>query len=253
MKDIFYNEDKVNIDFGVFFGKGVFETINWQEGPILFTEHINRLKNGMKVLGIEAFNEDELIKALTMKEYKNKAVKITVTDNNIIITDRDIPYKEEDYEKGFNLNTSKVIRNSTSKLTYIKSICYYENIMEKNNSINSGYNDCLFLNEDGNITETSSANIFFVDYSNKIVTPKIQDGLLSGIIRKWVIDNFNVNEKSINMKDIENYKEAFITNSLVGIMPVNLIDNIQFNNKYIHQIREEYEEAKGKLGGNIKW
>ena len=253
MRNIIYNYEKINIDSGIFFGKGVFETINWQDGPILLSEHIDRLNNGLKILGLEKVCKTLLVKALSLRNYNNEAVKITVTDKNIIISNRPITYKNQDYKKGFKLNISKVKRNSTSKLTYIKSICYIENIIEKELAIKEGFNDCLFLNEKDYITETSAANIFFVDNKNNIVTPKVQDGLLNGIIREWIIENNNVIEKSINIKDISNYKEAFLTNSLMGIMKVTSINDIKFTCDYVLKLQEEYENAKGILGGKCKW
>ena len=60
------------------------------------------------------------------------------------------------------LTFSKVRRNSTSRLCYIKSTCYIENIIEKENAKKLGYDDAIFLNENGYVTETSCANIFIV-------------------------------------------------------------------------------------------
>ena len=89
-----------------------------------------------------------------------------------------------------------------------------------------GYNDVLFLNEKGFICETSCANIFFIK-NDKIFTPFSQNGLLNGIIRKWIIENYNVLEKNIKLSEINDFDEVFVSNSLVGIMPVNSINNIK--------------------------
>ena len=36
----------------------------------------------------------------------------------------------------------------------------------------------------------------------KIITPKINEGLLSGIIRGWIISNFKVHEENITINEI---------------------------------------------------
>ena len=67
------------------------------------------------------------------------------------------------------LTVSKVRRNSTSRLCYIKSTCYIENLIEKEEAKKKGFDDVIFLNENGYITETSCANIFIVK-NNEIYT-----------------------------------------------------------------------------------
>lgn len=250
MRKIFYNEEKILMDGGAFFAKGVFETILCNEEPIFLAQHINRLKEGMNIIGLAPLEEEELISFLKSIHTKNKVLKITVTPLNIIITEREIPYKSEDYNNGFKLTYSEVRRNTTSKLTYIKSTGYIENILEKEKAIKRGYNDAIFLNERGNIAETSCSNIFFIK-NNEIFTPRVQDGILNGIIRRWIVENCDVFEKSLTIKDIEECDEVFITNSLMGIMPVVEINKMKYNStNYTSRIRENLDEAMVKLGGN---
>ena len=249
MRKIFYNEEKILMDQGVFFGKGVFETIHCAKEPSLMEEHLKRLKYSMDVIGLEPLEEEMLREFLKSIPRKNKALKITVTPLNIIITEREIPYKEEDYKTGFKLNFSKVRRNSTSNLTYIKSIGYLENLLEKEKATKLGFNDTIFLNEKGYITETSCSNIFLIK-NNEIFTPRVQDGLLNGIIRGWIVENCEVFEKSITIKDIEECDEVFITNSLMGIMPIVQIENMKYNStNYTKIIRKKFNEAMTEVGG----
>ena len=242
MRRIIYKQGEAILDEGIFFGKGVFETILFLEKPIFLKEHIERLKNGMKELGLEELEEEMLLDYISLNFIKNKAVKILVTPQNIIITEREIPYTEEDYIQGSSLKLSKVRRNSTSMLCYIKSINYIENIIEKNKAKEDGFKDVLFLNENGYLSETSCANIFIVK-NDKIYTPKVSCGLLNGIIRMWVIENFPVIEKELRLDDLKNADEVFITNSLMGIMKVKKFEDIEYkNNKIIENIQLAYQE-----------
>ena len=45
MRKIFYNEEKILIDEGAFFAKGVFETILCNEEPIFLSQHIKKYKH----------------------------------------------------------------------------------------------------------------------------------------------------------------------------------------------------------------
>lgn len=249
MRKVSYNEEKILIDQGIFFAKGVFETILCTSKPILLKEHIDRLKKGMEIIGLEPLEEEMLENFLKSLHIKNKGLKITVTPLNIIINERELPYRTEDYKNGFKLSFSKVRRNSTSNLTYIKSTGYVENLLEKEKAIKKGYNDTIFLNEKGYITETSCSNIFIIK-NNEIFTPRVQDGLLSGIIRGWIVENYKVIEKSLTIKDIKECDEILITNSLMGIMPVVEIANMKYNRtNYTSRIRENFNEAMKELGG----
>lgn len=248
MRNIIYNDKKIKLDFGVFFGKGVFETIHYTSTPLFYSEHIERLKEGLKKLNMAPLEEEkDLENFINNLSIGDRALKITVTDLNIIVTDRELTYKESHYEEGFSLHISKVMRNSTSLLTYIKSTCYIENLIEKEKAIKRGYNDVLFLNERGNVTETSCGNIFIIK-DNRIFTPPIEDGLLNGIIRRWTIDNFNVVEKNLFMEDINDADEIFITNSLMGIMKINSVDKFKIKeDKFYRKIKIRYEKHKQNM------
>lgn len=235
MRKIIYGEDKATIDEGLFFGKGVFETILWKDGPIFLEEHLNRLKGALEQIGMLPLEEVELRQYLGKLNINNKAVKIAVTPLNIIITQRNIPYKEEDYDRGMNLTLSKVRRNSTSRLCYIKSTCYIENLIEKEEAKKKGFDDVIFLNENGYVTETSCANIFIVK-NNEIFTPRIIDGLLDGIIRREIIENFEVQEKSITLEELKKSDEVIITNSLMGAMSVKKLDYIKYEKVQMRKI-----------------
>lgn len=128
------------------------------------------------------------------------------------------------------LTISKVRRNSTSRLCYIKSTCYIENLIEKEEAKKSGFDDVIFLNENENVTETSSANIFII-WDQKIFTPKIEDGLLGGIKRTEIINNFDVVEKSITLEELQRADEVIITNSLIGAINIRKIADRNYDNK----------------------
>lgn len=82
----------------------------------------------------------------------------------------------------------------------------------------------LFFNEDGAITEGTVTNIFAL-LEDKIVTPPVSSGLLPGIMRRKVLDycealRIPYEEAFIFPEDLLSAKSIFITNSLMGIMPV---------------------------------
>ena len=243
MRKVIYKEDLAIIDSGLFFGRGVFETILVNANAIFLKEHIDRLNKSILALNLgEEISYEEVYNFIKNNDIKNKALKITVTEKNIIYTLREIKYKNEDYENGFNIRFSEVLRNSTSRIVNFKTLNYLENIIEYEVCQKEGFNETIFLNEKGFVAEGCTTNVFIIK-DNKIFTPKISCGLLPGIIRGWVISNFEVVEKEITKEELLNSDEIFLTNSLVGIIGVSKLDDIKFDISYSREIREKYEDV----------
>lgn len=126
-------------------------------------------------------------------------------------------------------------------MTYIKSLSYNENLYEYNKANKEGFNEVIFLNIYDNIAEGATSNIFIIK-DKKIYTPKISDGILPGVVRNWVIENFKVCEKHLNKKDLYSADEVFITNSVLGIMKVVQFEEKKYNTNVVEKIRSEYEQ-----------
>lgn len=242
MRNLICNNEKIQIDNGYFFGRGVFETILIKNHPIFLQEHIERLNKGIKVLNIGETVDIRYVESILDRlNLKNCALKIVVTEKNTIFKSRPISYTSGDYLRGFSLKISDVSRNSTSKLNNIKSINYLENILEREEAIREDYDEVIFFNEKGFIAEGSSSNIFIVRSGN-IYTPGVGEGLLQGVIREYLLKKYDIIEKKITLEDLMSADEVFITNSLLGIMGVSKIeDKIFSDNKVTIKIREEYE------------
>lgn len=218
--------NKINLDSGFEFGHGLFETIDIKNSRVIFLEeHLKRLNESLRALKINKnVNYEEVIDAIKSLSISDGALKIIVSNDNIIFKGRENPYNEESYKLGFSIKKADTLRNQTSSLTYMKTICYNENIIELNRAKEQGYQEVFFENTKGEICEGSLSNIFFIR-DNTIYTPDLKCGLLNGIIRQWVIKNFNVKEGFFTKEDLYQCDEIFLTNSLMGIMRVNKIDD----------------------------
>ena len=243
MRELIYDNDTINIDSGVFFGRGVFETILITTIPIFLEEHIKRLNKSIIELELgELIYIEDVIEFINKHNIKNKALKITVTEKNLIYSIREIKYKDSDYQRGFKVGISKVLRNSTSRIVSFKTLNYLENIIEYELCQRNDLNESIFFNEKGNLCEGCTTNIFIIK-DKVIYTPSIKCGLLPGIVRQWIINNFDVIEKEITREELLNSDEVFLTNSLVGVIKVSNIENKLFNSEIIEKIKEQYDKA----------
>lgn len=233
---------KIEFDDGFSFGKGAFETIKVVDRKPLFLDaHLKRLNKSLDFFEIrKEIDQEEIYSYIKNENEANFALKIIVSDKNFILSSREDNYKNED--KLFKLKISPVRRNSTSKMVYHKSLSYYENILEHRWAVAKGFDSALFLNERGDVTETSFANIFFVK-DEEIFTPILSSGLLKGTMRDYLIKNYKINEKIISNDEIKGFDEVFISNSLMGVRSVLAIDDKIFNqNKIKVKIQKDLEK-----------
>lgn len=226
---------KIEFDEGYSFGKGAFETIKViNKNPLFLDEHLLRLKKSLDFFEIDIdIRKEKIYQYIEDTKLNNFALKIIVSDKNIILTHREDNYRKDD--KSFKLKISKVKRNSTSKLVYHKSLCYYENIFEHKIALKEGYDSSVFLNERDEVAETSFANIFFVK-DNNIYTPALSCGLLKGTMRDYLLEKYKIYTAIIKLDEIDNFDECFISNSLMGVRNVISINEIEFTNQNMTKI-----------------
>ena len=246
----------IRLDEGFQFGLGAFETIAVENGkPLLLKQHLERLGKAAQFFGLGTLDArgitEEAVKEFLAEqkeeEIQHGAVKIILSKENLIFQMRGNPYTEEKHLHGFVTDISKVKRNETSPMVYHKTLNYGDCILEKRSATAAGVQERVFLNTKGQICEGAVSNIFFVR-KNKIYTPQLSCGLLPGILREYVLENFEVNETVIYPEELMYYDECFVTNSLMGVMPVRQLGNICFPHRTrADEVRNLYESQKMSL------
>lgn len=250
----------MKVSEGLLYGYGVFETIKVVDAkPQYLAEHFYRMQNSCLCLDI-AFNLD--LKSLT----KQVAHEITNSDkatfilrfslikdgekSELIFTRRDCLYTPEMYERGFKLTISDIKRNETSPLVYHKTCNYLDHLLELKKAKQQGFNEVLFFNTQGYMAECATSNIFLVK-DNNIYTPKIESGILNGIMREQVITQCKNQELDVQIQNItqaflSTVDEIFITNSVLGIMPISEMQSVQYKSELTSQLRKSIEkECRG--------
>ena len=227
----------IELDDGYSFGLGLFETILLYKGkPVFLDEHLVRINKSIVDLGLNIgkLEKNEVFQYLNNSKniLEYEVLKIVLSEKNRLFLKREYTYTEKDYQKGFSLNISKVRRNESSIFTFHKTLNYGDNILEKRKSKKMGYDEPIFLNSKNQITEGATSNIFVV-VEDKIYTPKLSCGLLNGIVRQYIVSNYDVIEKEIDIEFLNNADEIFLTNSLLGIIPVNNLEKKVFKSQKI--------------------
>lgn len=103
--------------------------------------------------------------------------------------------------------------------------------LSKQEAESKGYDDALMLDWRGQVAEATGANIFFMK-EKEIHTP-MPDCFLNGITRRTVIDiakekGFEVIERKIELEELDNFEQCFITGTAAEVTPVSVIDDYSF-------------------------
>ena len=235
----------VVLDQGVNFGRGVFETIAVVgKCPVFLKKHCERMKKGLAALGIDNSVSEELISGYIHEfAIADCGMKVLVTPGNIVVSTRENIYSTGQFEEGLTVGISTLKRNPHSHVVYHKTLNFTDNIIEKDMASKAGFDEVIFTNVYDYLAEGSVSNLFFVR-ENRIFTPAIGCGILNGIIRNWVVSNFIAEEGEFTLKQLMNADKVFLTNSLMGIMPVRQIQDKVYNRPTgkCKEIQETYKE-----------
>lgn len=255
-KFISSDEFKLDIEDGLLYGYGVFETILLKEKKLIYLEeHYNRLIKAVERLKI---NMDLSFEKLSLyfnlytekNSLENSILRVTILKNrdsfDILITHRENKYKSSKYREGFKIEISEFKRNPHSIISGIKSVNYLENIYALRAAKEVGSDEVLFLDCKNHISEGATSNIFFIK-DGIIYTPTKECGLLKGIIRGKIIEIIDKNKHLklkqgfFPLKKLLEADEVFLTNSIMGIMPVSKIHHTSYDLKkyYITDILAE--------------
>ncbi len=143
-------------------------------------------------------------------------------------------FSPEDKLKGIRLTLSKWKRPSPetipckAKAAGLYMIC----TLSKQEAELRGYDDALMLDWKGQVAEATGANIFFI-IDNEIHTP-VPDCFLDGITRRTVIEiakaqGLKIIERKIEIDELSDFEQCFITGTAAEVTPVSEIDNFNFS------------------------
>lgn len=230
------------LDEGYQFGLGAYETMAVCGGKAVFLkEHLQRLWHALEFLEISRrVSEREITQYIQEHALQDGVLKVMVSEENVEMLERENPYTRQRYETGYSMDYSQIKRNETSPFIYHKTFNHGECILEKRRAQKMGLDELIFINTRGEISEGTSCNIFFVR-NGKVLTPGLSSGLLPGVVRRFLCETQNVWETVITCEQVKDFQECFVTNSVVGIMPVRRLGDVEFQEESVTQkIRKMY-------------
>jgi branched-chain amino acid aminotransferase len=236
----FFSNQQPQLDFSnrcFRYGDGFFETIRISHGKILWPfRHYQRLINSAKLLSVELpetfsfghFQESILqlyqrnhpgstAARIRLSVFRNSGGYYRPADNrgSVLIESEQINNQLfELNKKGLMVEVFPDLRKNQDYLAGIKSCSALLYVMAGNFCNQHKWGDCIILNNEGNVAETSSSNIFIIK-NGELFTPALDQGCLQGIMRSVILDiasemKFKAHEVILSPEDLEDADEFLL-------------------------------------------
>ncbi len=245
-------------DRGLLFGDGLFETLRAYRGtPFGLSEHLARLRDSALLLQIPVPWEEEreaegIIADLLERNglaghgAPDAYIRITLTGGRhggglglqrpgtptVIIVVRPFEgFPESWYRDGLRLIVSGIRRNSGSPVTRMKTLNGLDSLLARQEALDAGAQEAVFLDSRGFLSEGTSSNFFFV-LGEKLHMPSLACGALPGTARALIAERLcpelgvPPQEGEFTLEDLRDSSEAFVSNSLREIVPVSEVDGV---------------------------
>lgn len=272
------------------YGTACFEGIRayWSEEEnqlLIFRmrEHYRRLLNSCKILRINpAYTLDELcditlevlrrnqdkedvyIRPIFYKSEHVIGVKLTgLRDDFLVFAVPFGPYL--DLNKGLRVRVSSWRHLEDNMIPMRAKIngAYVNAALAKNEALEDGYDEAIFLTTDGHVSEGSAENLFLVRDERLITTPVTSD-ILEGITRQTILQlaqedlGIPTEERPIDRTELYVADEAFFVGTGAQVSPITEIDHRVIGDGKIGPISRRiqsyyFDVVKGKVGKHRSW
>ena len=250
-------------DRGYVFSDGVYEValiknsvfIDWKEHCERLQYSLDGLRIGFKV---DANQLELLVRELLAKNNLQDAVLYLQITRGVAKRDHQFPnplpqpslvmmvspskaLPAEQYENGIKAIT---VPDERWKRRDFKTISLLPNTLAKQQAIEAGVGEAIFVEDDGFVTEGSATNFFIIDKSGTLRTHPLGPRILGGITRMGVLQVANnagvkVFESAFTKDEMLAANEAFITSTTKHILPVTNIDGKNVGDGKVGEVTRE--------------
>ncbi|MEK7707873.1 MAG: aminotransferase class IV [Verrucomicrobiota bacterium] len=258
-------------DRGFMYGDGLFETMRVFNGKAFrMAQHLERMVRGANYLRIQLpFTPKELQQFAGQLIEKNKmpdaVLRVTLTRGpgargyapkntgtpTVVMTMHEIAPVDPANLPRWNLVTSSFQIPASDPLASFKTTNKLLQIAASAEAEAKDADDALFINTNGEVTETASANLFWI-YHDKICTTPTGRGALPGITRAVVLEicqvlGLQTNKRVIKREALKNAEAIFLSQSALGLVSiVNLDGEPVLESPLVEKIYAAYCEMLAK-------
>jgi branched-chain amino acid aminotransferase len=226
-------------------GWGVFSTLRVFDGvPFAYARHYARMQRDAALMRVPfTINAESLHKSLLSLIDANHAfnatLRVAIVRNKgglfeapQIALDADLIAFTADLVRwgdGVHLNYIPNGRHGASPFAGLKVTSWAQNLTWNEQAHRDGYDEVLLLNEYGQVSECTSANVFIVQGGEVLTPPLSTSGCLPGVTRAILLEEIrlpglSVREAAIAPERLEAADAVFISSTTRDVLPVLSVD-----------------------------
>jgi branched-chain amino acid aminotransferase len=222
-------------------GWGVFSTLRVYDGVLFaYPRHYKRMRHDAELMRVpmplsEPELEQALLKLVDANGASNSTLRVAIVRNrggvfegNGIKSDADVvafTADLKDWGDGVKLYYVANGRHAASPFAGTKITSWSQNLTWNEEAHDRGFDEVVLLNEHGQVSECTSANIF-ASKDGEVWTPPIRSsGCLPGVTRAILIEDIRVPglkifERDITPDELEAADQVFVTSTTRNVLPV---------------------------------
>jgi branched-subunit amino acid aminotransferase/4-amino-4-deoxychorismate lyase len=236
-------------DRGLLHGDGVYDTWRTYGGaPFMVAAHLRRLAAGARALGLPTPGPATLWEKrsrllVARSGLGDAAVRLTLTRGaagealvperrarpTILLSARRLPkHLARRQRDGVPVVLLPFARDAGAPWGGLKLVGHASAVAGRLVAARRGAAEGLYVTDDGEVTEATSANLFLVE-RDTLVTPPLAAGILPGVTRGLVVAlarhaGLRVREQTVPVAQVRRAREIFLTAATIEILPVVRLD-----------------------------
>ncbi|MGA2350528.1 MAG: aminodeoxychorismate synthase component I [Terracidiphilus sp.] len=200
------------------------ESILWNDGYILLPQHLERMQSSAEYFEFK-FERETVTAALEkLERHFERGLRIKVR----VQLERGGAVKVTHVKAAEPAEIGRVLISAIRVFSGDRFLRHkttrralYEQQYEE--ALRAGYEEVLFLNERGEVTEGAISNVF-IEKDGQWLTPPIVCGVLPGIYRRHLLEtNPSAAERRLKLEDLACANAVYLCNSVRGCRKVTLI------------------------------
>lgn len=228
-------------DAGFLYGDGLFETLRADDGQARDVEaHLDRLEAGLARLALRlpesrAELAGILARVAAAAPRPMARLRLTVSrgtpggaPTRLVTAAAWEPPAAEAYARGVAAIVCPDLRlDSGSPLAGLKSLSYQLQRLAWARAEEAGAFEAILVNQHGRVVEGSRCNLVAA-LPEGLFTPPLSEGCLPGTVRRRLLESGTVEERPLTPHDLAQSRGLWLTNSLIGLLPVGRLDGRMF-------------------------
>jgi branched-chain amino acid aminotransferase len=226
-------------------GWGVFSTLRVSDGVMFaYSRHYGRMQRDAALMRVPFTMSAEglhraLVSLIDANHAFNATLRVAIVRNKgglfespQIASDTDLIAFTADLTRwgtGVHLNFVPNGRYGASPFAGLKVTSWAQNLTWNEKAHEDGYDEVLLLNEHGEVSECTSANVFIVRGTEVFTPPLATSGCLPGVTRALLLEELHlpgltVREGAFKPAELEQADGVFITSTTRDLLPVLTVD-----------------------------